>query len=157
MLCNRQRCQRCRYALPPRTSACCHPCSETWIVMDLMDRGTLASAVRRGMFVDPADTNIRAVSCQLTVDCCWVCQSEVWQRSVSILSSQEPYRMAGLRMAQTARQQLPAQCVLPTSCSVTVATSHCGSIAELLWTHEWQPQETDSECIIHCDSSYCCR
>jgi len=30
--------------------------------MDLMDRGTLASAVRRGAFVDPTDNTIRAVS-----------------------------------------------------------------------------------------------
>jgi hypothetical protein len=35
--------------LPPTTS----PCSETWIVMDLMDRGNLAAAVRHGsMFLD---------------------------------------------------------------------------------------------------------
>jgi hypothetical protein len=36
------------------------PCRETWIVMDLMDRGTLASAVRRGMFV--VDGTLRPVS-----------------------------------------------------------------------------------------------
>jgi hypothetical protein len=37
-------------------------CRETWIVMDLMDRGTLASAVRRGMFANQADNKIKAVS-----------------------------------------------------------------------------------------------
>lgn len=38
--------------------------SETFIVMDLMDRGTLAAAIRQGAFVDPATGGVRAVRCR---------------------------------------------------------------------------------------------
>jgi hypothetical protein len=41
------------------------PCSETWIVMDLMDRGNLAAAVRHSsMFIDD-DGTLNAVRQQL--------------------------------------------------------------------------------------------
>jgi hypothetical protein len=49
-----------RYTVSLTRSCALHVCRETWIVMDLMDRGTLASAVRRGVFV--ADSKLRAVS-----------------------------------------------------------------------------------------------
>lgn len=45
---------------PTHTPLLSNPYRETWIVMDLMDRGTLASAVRRGMFV--VDGTLRPVS-----------------------------------------------------------------------------------------------
>lgn len=35
---------------------------ETWIVMDLMDQGNLAAAIRRGAFLDQTGDNIRPVS-----------------------------------------------------------------------------------------------
>jgi hypothetical protein len=45
-------------------------CREVWVVMPLMDRGTIAAAVRAGAF-EAADGSIHAVSCHAPGHCCW--------------------------------------------------------------------------------------